>query len=45
MERFIRKLKDIHFSGSMHIEREVADRNQQMRDIQSGIALLRRLVS
>ncbi len=45
VERFIAKLKDIHYKGPLTIEREAHDPVQRLRDIQMGIRLLQRLTS
>jgi sugar phosphate isomerase/epimerase len=44
MERFIGKLKDIRYKGPLCIEREVHDKAERARDIQSAVALLQKLV-
>jgi L-ribulose-5-phosphate 3-epimerase len=44
MERFIAKLKGIHYKGPLSIEREVHDKEQRARDIRAGVALLQKLV-
>jgi len=43
MERFINKLKSIHFKGPLNIEREVSDHAQRMQDIAMGVKLLEKL--
>ena len=43
MERFINKLKSIHFKGPLNIEREVSDHAQRMLDIAMGVKLLEKL--
>lgn len=43
MERFIQKLKAIHFKGPLNIEREVPDQAQRLRDIAMGVKLLEKL--
>ena len=45
MERFIAKLKEIHYKGPLTIEREAHDPVQRLRDIQMGIGLLGRLTA
>ena len=45
MERFIGKLKEIHYNGPLTIEREAHDPVQRLRDIQMGIGLLGRLTA
>jgi sugar phosphate isomerase/epimerase len=42
--RFIQILRDTGFQGSLNVEREVEDQAQRLRDIASGIALLRSLL-
>jgi len=44
MERFIAKLKEIHYKGPLCIEREVPDKAERARDIQAGVGLLQELV-
>jgi len=44
MERFIGKLKDIKYKGPLCIEREVHDKAERARDVQSAVALLQKLV-
>jgi sugar phosphate isomerase/epimerase len=44
MDRFIGKLKEIHYKGPLCIEREVHDKAERARDIQAGVALLNKLV-
>jgi len=44
MERFVAKLKSIHFTGPLNIEREVPDHGERMRDIAMGVKLLKKLV-
>ena len=41
MERFITKLKEIGYQGSLTIEREASDPVERLRDIARGIELLR----
>jgi sugar phosphate isomerase/epimerase len=43
MDRFIQKLKSIHFKGPLNIEREVPDQAQRLRDIAMGVKLLEKL--
>jgi sugar phosphate isomerase/epimerase len=40
MERYIRKLKEIGFRGTLNIEREIEDQEQKKRDVAGGKALL-----
>jgi sugar phosphate isomerase/epimerase len=44
MDRFIGKLRQIHYKGPLCVEREVHDRDERARDVRSGIDLLRKLV-
>lgn len=44
MERFIAKLKQIHYKGPLCIEREAHDKEQRKRDIAAAVPLLRKLV-
>jgi L-ribulose-5-phosphate 3-epimerase len=41
--RFIAKLKEIGYRGTLNIEREIEDRQQRWRDIRTAVALLERL--
>ena len=43
MDRFVQKLKSIHFKGPLNIEREVPDQAQRLRDIGMGVKLLEKL--
>jgi sugar phosphate isomerase/epimerase len=43
IERFIAKLKEIHYKGPLTIEREAHDPGQRLRDIEMGIKLLEQL--
>lgn len=43
MERFLAKLKTIGYRGPLHIEREVPDRAERLRDIAAGVKLLEAL--
>jgi len=43
MERFIAKLKEVHYRGPLSIEREASDPVARLRDIRAGIGLLERL--
>jgi sugar phosphate isomerase/epimerase len=40
IERFLKKLKEIGYTGPLSIEREASDPIQRMKDIESAIALL-----
>jgi sugar phosphate isomerase/epimerase len=44
MERFIAKLKEIHYKGPLCIEREVHDKAERARDVQMAVTLLQKLV-
>jgi sugar phosphate isomerase/epimerase len=44
MERFIAKLKGMRYKGPLCIEREVDDKAERARDIESAVALLKKLV-
>jgi sugar phosphate isomerase/epimerase len=44
IERFIKKLKEIGYQGSLTIEREASDPVERLRDIARGIQLLRGLL-
>jgi L-ribulose-5-phosphate 3-epimerase len=44
MERFIAKLKAIHYKGPLTIEREAHDAEERKRDIHAAVALLGKLV-
>ena len=43
MERFLAKLKQIHYKGPLCIEREVQDKEERARDIRMGVELLKKL--
>jgi len=43
IERFIAKLKETGYQGTLNIEREVEDQNQKWRDITTAVNLLRAL--
>lgn len=40
MERFVAKLKQVGYRGSLNVEREVENQQERLRDIAAGIALL-----
>jgi sugar phosphate isomerase/epimerase len=44
MERFIKKLKDLHYKGPLTIEREAHDPEERKRDIRLAVSLLQKLV-
>jgi L-ribulose-5-phosphate 3-epimerase len=43
IERFIAKLKQIGYKGTLNIEREVEDQRQRLEDIRGAVALLERV--
>lgn len=45
IERFIAKLKEVHYKGPLTIEREAQDPVQRLRDIRMGVELLKRITS
>ncbi len=45
MERFIRTLRVIGFSGPLNIERECGNQEERLRDMAAGVELLRMLAS
>lgn len=45
IERFLAKLKQIGYTGTLNIEREVEDPEQKWRDIGEAVSLLRRLTA
>lgn len=45
IERFLAKLKQIGYTGTLNIEREVEDPVQKWRDIREAVSLLRRLTA
>jgi sugar phosphate isomerase/epimerase len=45
IERFLAKLKQIGFSGTLNIEREVQDQEQKWRDVAEAAELLKRLTA
>ena len=40
MERFIAKLKEIGYRGTLNIEREVENHAQRLADMKMGVSLL-----
>jgi sugar phosphate isomerase/epimerase len=44
IDRFIAKLKEIGYRGTLNIEREIEDQDQKWRDIAAAVLLLRGLV-
>jgi sugar phosphate isomerase/epimerase len=45
IERFIAKLKNIGYKGTLHIEREIEDQEQRRKDIKEAVGLLNKLVA
>jgi sugar phosphate isomerase/epimerase len=45
IERFLAKLKQIGYAGTIHVEREVEDPEQKWHDIGEAVELLRRLTA
>lgn len=45
MERFVRTLREIGYSGPLNVEREIEDQQQRLADVAGGIALLRSLIA
>ncbi|MGE5644299.1 MAG: sugar phosphate isomerase/epimerase family protein [Acidobacteriota bacterium] len=43
IERFVAKLKQIGYQGTLNVERETEDQEQRLKDIRNGIALLERV--
>ncbi len=43
IERFVAKLKEIGYTGTLNIEREIEDQDQRRRDIRMAVELLRRV--
>jgi sugar phosphate isomerase/epimerase len=44
MERFVAKLREIHYKGPLCVEREVQDKEERARDVRMGVSLLQKLV-
>jgi sugar phosphate isomerase/epimerase len=44
IERFIAKLKEAGYRGTLNVEREIEDQDQKWRDVAQAVALLRRLI-
>jgi sugar phosphate isomerase/epimerase len=44
MERFVAKLREIHYKGPLCVEREVQDKEERARDVRVGVSLLQKLV-
>jgi sugar phosphate isomerase/epimerase len=45
MPRFVRTLAEIGFRGPLNVERETEDREERLRDLARGVALLRNLAT
>lgn len=43
VERFVAKLKQIGYTGTVNVEREIEDHQQRLRDIRSAVSILERL--
>ncbi len=43
IERFVAKLRQIGYQGTLNVERETEDQEQRLKDIRNGIALLERV--
>lgn len=43
MERFLAKLKEVGYKGTLHVEREVENLDERLRDMKMGVELLTRL--
>lgn len=43
MERFMAKLKEVGYKGTIHLERETPDHQQRLADVRRGVELLNRL--
>ncbi len=43
--RFIQAVKDSKYDGSIHVEREIEDQTQRLKDIKMGVDLLKQLGS
>ena len=44
MDKFIAKLKQVGYKGTLNVEREVDDQEQRKADLRKGVELLKRLV-
>lgn len=44
IERFLKKLKEIGYRGTLNVEREIEDQDQKWRDVAAGVVLLRKLI-
>jgi sugar phosphate isomerase/epimerase len=44
MERFVKKLKEIGFTGPLNIEREAENQEERIRDIREAVGYLRGIV-
>jgi sugar phosphate isomerase/epimerase len=45
MERFVRKLKEVGFTGPLNIEREAENQEERIRDIREAVRYLRAIVA
>ena len=45
MERFVAKLKEVGYRGTLNIEREVEDPDEKWRDVAAAVTFLRRLTA
>jgi len=45
MDKFIAKLKQVGYKGTLHVEREIDDLEQKKIDMRKGVELLKRLVA
>lgn len=43
MDKFVAKLKQLGYKGTLNVEHEIADREQRAADIRAGVELLKRL--
>ena len=44
-ERFIAKLKEIGYNGTLNVEREIEDQRRRLEDIRNAVVLLERLLA
>ena len=44
MDRFIAKLKEVGYKGTLNIEREIEDQEQRRKDIADSVVYLRKLI-
>jgi len=45
MDRFVRTLREIGYTGPLNVEREIEDQHQRLADIAGGISLLRAAIA